>query len=408
MCVTNRRDFFRIAGSGSVAVVLTGASALSAFNSERIDTNFNVVEQIDPWIELNMEHLASNVNEVRRKIGKRPIMAVIKCNAYGHGAVEIATALQNNSHIQHFAVVKVREALTLRQNNIRGMILNMGPFNRSEAKEVIKHRISQAVYSDAVDVLAEEARKLGKTATVHIYLDTGLGRVGVPHRKALAFIEKVSAMPEIKIEGIFTGMTEDDEMDRMQIERITAVCEAANMKGINVGIRHAAASAEVDRYPFTYLDMVRPGNCLVGLEPERQHSMKIRPVMSFKTRVIYVKKMYLGESISYHRAYKITKETLIATLPCGYSDGYPPVVLNKADVLIRGRRYRTVAPITANHTMVDITGAENIRIGDEVVLWGKQGKEQITKVELEMLAPNATNTYRMATRTRSYLPRVVV
>ncbi|HDL19314.1 MAG TPA: alanine racemase [Bacteroidetes bacterium] len=408
MCVTNRRDFFRIAGSGSVAVVLTGASALSAFNSERIDTNFNVVEQIDPWIELNMEHLASNVNEVRRKIGKRPIMAVIKCNAYGHGAVEIATALQNNSHIQHFAVVKVREALTLRQNNIRGMILNMGPFNRSEAKEVIKHRISQAVYSDAVDVLAEEARKLGKTATVHIYLDTGLGRVGVPHRKALAFIEKVSAMPEIKIEGIFTGMTEDDEMDRMQIERITAVCEAANMKGINVGIRHAAASAEVDRYPFTYLDMVRPGNCLVGLEPERQHSMKIRPVMSFKTRVIYVKKMYPGESISYHRAYKITKETLIATLPCGYSDGYPPVVLNKADVLIRGRRYRTVAPITANHTMVDITGAENIRIGDEVVLWGKQGKEQITKVELEMLAPNATNTYRMATRTRSYLPRVVV
>ena len=259
MCVTNRRDFFRIAGSGSVAVVLTGASALSAFNSERIDTNFNVVEQIDPWIELNMEHLASNVNEVRRKIGKRPIMAVIKCNAYGHGAVEIATALQNNSHIQHFAVVKVREALTLRQNNIRGMILNMGPFNRSEAKEVIKHRISQAVYSDAVDVLAEEARKLGKTATVHIYLDTGLGRVGVPHRKALAFIEKVSAMPEIKIEGIFTGMTEDDEMDRMQIERITAVCEAANMKGINVGIRHAAASAEVDRYPFTYLDMVRLG-----------------------------------------------------------------------------------------------------------------------------------------------------
>lgn len=408
MKCTNRRDFLRISGTGSLAVILTGTASLNACRQIKHDSDFNIEEQIDPWIELNLDNLASNVREVRKRIGERPIIAVLKCNAYGHGALEIAIALQNNSNINHFAVVKVREALILRQNNIKGMILNMGPFNRTDAKELINHTISQSVFSDAVDVLAEEARKLRNKANVHICLDTGMGRVGVPHKDALSFIEKVATMPEIKIEGIFSAMTEDDEMDPTQIQRFKGICEEAKKRGIEVGFRHAAASAEVDRYPYTWLDMVRPGSCLLGLEPEKQLNMKIKPVMSFKTRVFYIKRMFPGESISYHQAYKINTETLIATLPCGYSDGYPAVVSNKSDVLIRGHRYPAVAPITANHIMVDITGSENIKIGDEVVLWGKQGNEKITKVELEKLASGATNTYRMATRTPGYTPRSLI
>lgn len=406
MINSNRRDFLKIAGAGSIAVVITGSSTLSSFSSIKNTIDFNIEDQIDPWIELNLDNLASNIVEVRRRISARPIMAVLKCNAYGHGALEIATALQSNSNVDHFAVVKVREALGLRRNNIYGMILNMGPFSRPDSKELINHTISQAVYSDAVVVLAEEARKLGKKANVHIYVDTGMSRVGVPYREALSFIEKVDKIPEIKIEGIFTALTEDDDMNPIQIERFEGICEGAKKKGIDVGIRHAAASAEVDRYPYAWLDMVRPGSCLLGLEPERQYSMKIKPVMSFKTRVVYVKKLYPGESISYHQAYKITEETLIATLPCGYSDGYPAVVSNKSDVLIRGKRHPVVAPITANHIMVDISGSEDIRIGDEVVLWGKQGDEKVSKVELEELAPNSTNTYRMATRAPAYTPRI--
>ncbi len=405
MSRANRREFFKTAGTASAAIVLTGASTFCNGNSGDYDKDFDIKDQIDPWIELNLDNLASNVSEVRRRIGSRPILAVVKCNAYGHGAVEIAAALQNNSRINHFAVVKAREGLLLRQNKIQGMILNMGPFNRREAKVLIQQNISQAVYTDAVDILAEEANKLGEKARVHIYIDTGMGRVGVPYKAALPFIEKVAAMPDIWIEGIFTAMTEDDDFNPVQIKRFETICETAKKKGIDVGIRHTASSAEVDRYPYAWLDMVRPGNCLVGLEPERQFNMKIKPVMSFKTRVVYVKKVAAGESLSYHRAYKITKDTLIATLPCGYSDGYPAVVSNKADVLIRGRRHHLVAPITANHMMVDITGSDEIEIGDEVVLWGKQGSERITKVELENLAPDATNTYRMATRTRTYLPR---
>lgn len=403
--MSGRREFLGLAGAASAAAVLTGKLARGSAQRPPAE-QFDADDQIDPWIELDMDALASNVREVRNRIGEIPIMAVVKCNAYGHGGVEIATALSRDSDVRHFMVVKTREAVTLRRRGIEGMILNAGPFARREIPELLNNDISQSVYTDAVDSLSVRAGELGKTAKVHVCIDTGMGRVGVPHGQALAFIEKVAALPHVAIEGTFTAMTEDDDYNPVQIERIESVCEAAAAKGIDPGVRHAASTAEVDRYPYAWLDMVRPGSCLVGLEPERQNNMSIRPVMSFKTRVAFVKTMQAGESLSYHRAYKITKETTIATLPCGYSDGYPPVVSGMADVLIRGRRHRVVGPVTANHMMVDVSGDPRVAIGDEVVLWGQQGGERVTKVELELLNPRATNAYRMATRTRTYLPRI--
>jgi alanine racemase len=401
MVENKRREFLGLAA----AVALTGRLARGSTMPASQD-KFDVEDQIDPWIELDLDALGSNVREVRRRIGDRPIMAVVKCNAYGHGDVEIATALQRQSDVRNFMVVKTREATRLREAGVEGMILNVGPFTRGDIAALLEHDISQSVFSDAVDGLSREAGRLRKTAKVHVCIDTGMGRVGVPHAAALAFIERVAALPNIEIEGTFTAMTEDDDFNPVQIERIESICKLAGDKGIATGLRHAASTAEVDRYPYAWLDMVRPGNCLVGLEPERQKNMNIRPVMSFKTRVVYVKTMQAGESLSYHRAYKIEKETRIATLPCGYSDGYPAVVSGKADVLIRGRRHRVVGPITANHMMVDVTGDKSVAIGDEVVLWGRQGDEQVTKVEIEQLSPEATNVYRMATRTRTYLPRI--
>ena len=403
---TNRRTFLGVAGA-SVSVTLTGSLAQRA-NAQSAGENFAAEDQIDPWIELDMDALASNIREIRNRVGERPIMAVVKCNAYGHGDVEIATALQRDSGVRHFMVVKVREAIRLREAGVEGMILNVGPFSRTQVPDLLNHDISQAVYTDAVNLLSDEAGKSGAAAKVHVYVDTGMGRVGVPHRSALEFIKEVAALPNVEIEGTFTDMTEDDDFNPIQIERIEDICKMANAQSIATGIRHAASTAEVDRYPYAWLDMVRPGSCIVGLEPERQTQLKISPVMTFKTRVAFVKTLQAGESLSYHRAYKIEKETRIATLPCGYSDGYPPVVTNMADVLIRGRRHPVVAPITANHMMVDVTDTPGISIGDEVVLWGQQGNESISMLELEQHAPDATNTYRMATRTRTYLPRVSV
>ena len=403
---TGRRVFLGVAGA-SMAVVLTGK--LARTSSQRPSPeNFDADDQIDPWIELDMDALASNVREIRGRIGVLPIMAVVKCNAYGHGDVEIATALQKDSDVRHFMVVKTREATTLRQSGIEGMILNAGPFARREIPELLEHDISQSVYSNAVDGLSEQAERLGKTAKVHVCIDTGMGRVGVPHGEALAFIEKVAALANIEIEGTFTAMTEDDDYNPIQIERIKTNlrrgreprhCDRRSARGIDR--RSRSVSLRVVGYGAT-------GQLSRRLEPERQNNMAIRPVMSFKTRVVYVKTLQAGDALSYHRTYKINKETRIATLPCGYSDGYPPVVTNMADVLIGGRRHRVVAPITANHMMVDVTRSPDVAIGDEVVLWGQQGDERITQVELEQLAPRATNTYRMATRTRTYLPRILV
>lgn len=401
MVGNKRREFLGLAAAAALTGRLTRGSTLS-----ELQDPFDVEGQIDPWIELDLDALGSNVREVRRRIGDRPIMAVVKCNAYGHGDVEIATALQRQSNIRNFMVIKTREAVRLREAGVEGMILNAGPFTRGDIAALLEHDVSQSVFSDAVDGISREAGRLHKTAKVHVCIDTGMGRVGVPHAAALAFIERVAALPNIEIEGTFTAMTEDDDFNPVQIERLESICKQAGDKGIASGLRHAASTAEVDRYPYAWLDMVRPGNCLVGLEPERQKNMNIRPVMSFKTRVVYVKTMQAGESLSYHRAYKIEKETLIATLPCGYSDGYPAVVSGKADVLIRGRRHRVVGPITANHMMADVTGDKSVAIGDEVVLWGGQGDERVTKVEIEQLSPDATNAYRMATRTRTYLPRI--
>jgi len=389
-----------------MAVVLTGGKVLDKRHLGDAPNLIDTQDLIDPWIELDLDSLASNVGEVRKRIGALPIMAVVKCNAYGHGAVEIATALQRDSGIRHFMVVKVREAVDLRIAGVTGMILNVGSFSRRQLPQILKYDISQSVFSDAVILLANEARKIERTAKVHICVDTGMGRVGVPHRDALSFIEKVAAMPGLRIEGVFTAMTEADDFNPIQIERLEVICDTARERGIDLGVRHAASSAEVDRYPYAWLDMVRPGNCIVGLEPEKQANLTIKPVMSLKTRVVYVKTMVRGESLSYHRAYRIEKEMRIATLPCGYSDGYPAVVSDKAEVLIRGRRCPLVGPITANHMMMDVTGIDDVAIGDEVVLWGEQEEERISKVELETLAAGATNTYRMATRVPAYAPRV--
>lgn len=404
--MTSRRSFLAATGSASLAVVLRGDNARASGGVQGPQTRIDTKDLIDPWIELDLDNLASNVREVRKRIGVLPIMAVVKCNAYGHGAVEIATALQEGSNVRHFMVVKTREAVALRRAGITGMILNAGVFSPPDVEPLLDSGISQAVFSNAVDSLAAGARSASKVAKVHIYVDTGMGRVGVPYRDALPFIEKVAGMPELLIEGVFTDMTEDDDYNPVQIERLTRVDESARKKGINLGLRHAASSAEVDRYPYAWLDMVRPGSCIVGLEPERQLNMAIKPVMTFKTRVAYVKSMVPGESLSYHRAFRIEKDTRIATLPCGYSDGYPPEVANKAEVLIRGRRCKLVGPITANHMMVDVTSVEGVAIGDEVVLWGAQGRERITPVELEKHSADTTNTYRMPTRTATYLPRV--
>lgn len=390
----NRRAFMTLAG-----VIPLGFAFPKQTQGPEAAKNYPG-ELLDPWIELNLSNMAWNVSQIQKRVGALPIMAVIKCNAYGHGLVGVAKFLENKN-VKHFAVVKVQESVLLRDNGIEGMILNFGPFSWKETEHIVRHNVSQSVFSDAIDTLAETARKLNKKARVHIKVDTGLGRVGVPYYLALPFIERVASIPEIAIEGIFTTLTEEEDFDKIQIERFLQVCKNAKKKGISVGLRHAASSAAISKFPSSFLDMVRPGNCIYGIES--LPNMDLRPVMSLKTRVIYVKKLRPGDSVGYHRRHKAEKETLLATLPIGYSDGYPPQAVNKAQVLIHGKRWPLIAYVSANHSAVDITGSEGIKIGDEVVLFGSQNGNEITIAELAEWGESSV--YKIVIGMNPLLPR---
>ena len=406
MLKSNRRDFMKLASTVSAGVVLTGSVATMARAQQAEIAGpppQTVEEQFDTWVELNIDNLNHNISEVRKKIDGRPIMAVIKCNAYGHGLIEIATSMATQG-IEHFAVVKMDEGELLRHNKVKGMILNLGPFSARDARTAITHNISQSVFSDAVEILNEEAKKLNRKAKVHIKLDTGLGRVGVPYKLADAFVEKVAALSHIEIEGVLTAMTEDADYNPLQIERLNAVYDNAKAKGIDLGIRHAASSAEVDHDPGSFLDMVRPGSSLVGLEPFA--NMDIKPVLGVKTRVIYIKDMDIGDAIGYHQAYKIEKSMRIVTLPLGYSDGFSLNSVDNVSVIIKGKKYPMIGLITANHTIIDVTGSEGIEIGDMVTVIGKDGDEEITNTEYS----NQTggHAYHTANALKSYLTRLKV
>ncbi|MCP4542726.1 MAG: alanine racemase [Chloroflexi bacterium] len=375
--------------------------AASAYLPSAVVPEGTLCELVDPWLEINTKNLAWNVSQVRNKVGDTPIMAVVKCNAYGHGTVGVAQVLEKQG-IQQFAVVKVQEAVALRENGVTGTILNFGPISPLEADQIVRYDISQSIFSEAVGVLANAARRLNKQAKVHIKVDTGLSRVGVPYHETLPFIEKIASMPGLVIEGIFTTLTEEADFDRVQIERLLQVCDEAKKRGISVGTRHASSSDAVATLSVPFLDMVRPGNCFYGFEP--LPNLNLKPVMSLKTRVILVKKMRPEDTIAYHRQRQVEKEMLLAILPMGYADGYPHQVVDKAQVLIRGRRWPIIVYMSANHAFVDITGSRDIKVGDEVVLFGTQEGETISLQELAKWADSSV--YKVATGMSPFLPRV--
>ena len=396
----NRRNFFQLSGAAAAGLAVSGYEAVAS-----IPTN-QPKNPTDPWLEIDLKNMGWNLNQIRKKVNNRPVMAVIKANAYGHGLVKVGKYLESQS-VAFLAVGKFQEALSLRENEVKTPILNFGSFSNHEAEEMVRNNISQSIYTDDFKLLSAAARKQNKTAKVHIKMDTGLGRIGVPYYKALHFIEKVAVSDGIKIEGIFTPLTEDEEFDKAQLQRFLEVCESAKKKGIPLGLRHMASSAGVISSPETYLDMVRPGIAIYGQYPStreyKTRSIDLRPVMTLKTRIIYVKTLQPGDSVSYHKAFLAIEDTPVATLSIGYSDGYPNQAAGKAEVLLHGKRWPSVALVTSNHMTINISGSKDIKIGDEVVLFGKQGDNKIAAEELAAWA--GTSVYKILIWMNPLLPR---
>ncbi|MCG8603989.1 alanine racemase, partial [bacterium] len=394
-----RRKFMQVSGATIASSVLGFRPRLSALSA-------TPSQLADSWLEIDLNNIAWNLRQIRTRVDGRPVMAVIKANAYGHGLVEVGKFLEQQK-IAFLAVGKFEEALRLREAQVGTPILNFGSFSESEAQEIVRRDISQSVYTDDFSLLSEAAQSLNRPAKVHIKIDTGLGRIGVPYYQALPFIEKVASSPHIQIEGIFTPFTEDDQYDQIQLQRFLEICQGARKKGISVGLRHAVSSAGILSFSEGYLDMVRPGVAIYGQYPSvreyQARKIDLRPAMSLKTRVMYVKNLRPGDSVSYHRAFVAQKETRLATISIGYSDGYPYQAGGKAEVLIGGRRWPSIALVTSNHATVDVTGAESVQIGDEVVLFGKQGEAAVSAEELAAWA--GTSVYKILIWMNPDLPR---
>ena len=326
----------------------------------------------DPWVEIHRENLRHNVQEISRRVASRPILAVVKNNGYGMGVTNVAQILEPQREIFGFAVVKLHEAITLRDAGIRKPILLLGPFDDRNLEDAVARGIAPMVYTLLGPALDKSAAKTQEPVPLHICIDTGIGRVGVPYRDAATLIRDLAGRKSVSIQGTMMTFTEDPDFDKEQLRRFHETCALLEKEGITLGRKHAASSFSLFQHPEAFLDMVRPGMAIYGIysENEFRHTsiMDLRPAISLKARIIYVKKLRKGDSAGYNRAYLAKDDVWVATLPVGHADGWPRnAALTRdrgAKVRINGDLYPVIASVSASHCIVEVGSEERVRIGD--------------------------------------------
>ncbi len=374
-----------------------------------MDYNFNRA-----WAEVNLDNIAHNVKEIRRITNKNAeIMGVVKADAYGHGVMEVANTLLNNG-VTRLAVSMLDEAIQLRKSGFKVPILILSYTDPRRADEIVNYDVTQTVFShDLAQALSDASLRNKKNVKIHIKIDTGMTRVGfMPGYSAIKNVTEIGKLPGLIIEGLFTHFASADETDRsytyMQFERFMSICSELNRIGLYIPVKHVANSAGIIEYPEMHLDMVRPGIILYGLYPSNEvnrDKIDLKPAMSLKANVILVKDVEKNTCISYGRIFTTKRESKIATIPIGYADGYTRLLNGKARVLINGEFAPVVGKICMDQCMVDVTDMKNpVRVGDEVVLFGKQGDCEMSVDELA--ASIGTINYEITCIVGKRIPRV--
>jgi alanine racemase len=374
------------------------------------------LRQIRPaYAEVNLDNLAHNIREVRRLAGKEAqVMAVIKADGYGHGSTKIAQTLLDNG-ADRLAVAVLDEAIELRHAGFKAPIFILGYTQPERAEEVVKYDLEQSVYSlEAAAGLSKAAEAQGKTVQVHIKVDTGMGRIGLQaNEESVNVIKSISALPGINIKGVFTHFAVADEVDKaytnMQFDKFKWICQELEKQGISIELKHCGNSATIIDLPDMHLNMVRAGIMLYGLAPSPDvmlNKLELKQVMSLKVRITHVKEIEEGQSVSYGRKFIAEKTSKIASLPIGYADGYTRLLSGKAEALVKGIRVPVVGRICMDQCMIDVTGIEDVKVGDEVVLFGQQGDGFISIDEVaEKLG---TINYEIVCMISRRIPRVYV
>lgn len=340
------------------------------------------------WAEINLDHIAHNIGLFRKQVGPvTKIMAVVKADGYGHGARKVAeTALQAGA--SSLAVAFVDEAVDLRKAGIKAPIQILGYTDPSLFAKIIQYNLTPTIFGlDTAEQFSSQAREHKAVLPVHIKVDTGMGRVGLLPEEALEVITRVAFLDGLKIEGLFTHLAAAEESDKSytaeQLLLFNRILDGCLERGISFPLIHAANSAAALNHPTSRFNTIRLGLSMYGHYPAaemQEIEPELKPALSFKSRVILVKKVPAGSAISYGCTYYTSRESLIATIPVGYADGYSRLLSNKGRVIIRGCRVPLVGAICMDQMMVDVTDVPGVRLGDEVVLYGRQGSEEI-KVE---------------------------
>jgi alanine racemase len=368
----SRRSFLE-AGL-ALPAVLPSAPELAGWRSAAPASSQD--SSFDPWVEIHAENLRHNVTEISRRVSARPILAVIKNNGYGLGVVNIAQLLEPQPEIFGFAVVKLHEAFSLRDAGLRKPILLLGPFDEQNLADAVAREILPMVYTTLGPALDRIAAKRQKPVSLHVCVDTGIGRVGVPYYQAIPLVRDLAGRHSVHIEGTMMTFTEDPDFDKEQLRRFSETCTALEKEGIALGKKHAASSFPLFQHPDAFFDMVRPGMAIYGIysENEFRHMgiMDLRPAISLKARVIYAKKLRNGDSAGYNRAYLAKNDVWVATIPVGHADGWPRVAAKGAKVRINGDLYPVIATVSASHSIVEIGAEEKVRIGDVAILFDAQ------------------------------------
>jgi alanine racemase len=372
------------------------------------------------WVEIKQKALLSNLRQFRQRVGKKTkIMAVVKANAYGHGIKEVTPVVAAKA--DWFGVSSLEEGLLLRQMKIQSPILILGYLSPSVMKEAISHDLSFVILNlSAAKKARQVAKKLSRKARIHLKVETGTNRLGICGKDLIRLAKFCSLQNEIFLEGLYTHYaniedTLDPSFAQEQLRKFKEAERLLQKRGVKIPFKHTACTAAAILFKETNFNLIRLGLGLYGLWPSREtkisaqeKGMKInlQPVLTWKTRVAQVKEVAKGETIGYGRTFTTARKTKMAVLPVGYWDGYDRGLSNQGQVLIKGYPAPVIGRICMNMMMVDITSIPRIKSEDEVVLLGKQGKEEITAEEIAQKI--GTINYEVVTRINPLIPRKVV
>ncbi len=369
------------------------------------------------WAEIDLDALQYNIESIKKSIAKETrIIAVIKTDGYGHGASHIARILEAEEQVWGFAVATAEEAFSLREDNIQKPILILGYTFPYSYEQMIAQNVRATIFTyETAKELSDIATARNQTSKIHIKIDTGMTRIGIhPDDDGVALIRQIAALPGLEMEGIFTHFATADEADKTKTYHQMRcfkeyVHQVEHALAIKIPMKHCSNSAGIVEMPEANMDAVRAGIILYGLWPsdevQADGRIQLKPMLTLKSRVVYVKTVPQGQEISYGGTYTTTRETRVATICIGYGDGYPRSLSNIGHVLIKGQRASILGRVCMDQFMIDVTDISSpVRVGDTVTLIGRDGSACITMEELGALSGRFN--YELACDIGKRIPRI--